>query len=138
MSTFVDTSAFYAVIDAGDEAHSRAKSEWRRLLHDDADLYTTNYVLVETMALLQSRIGLAAVRLFAEDIAPVLQILWIDAAAHGSAMQLLTTANRRDLSLVDCVSFQAIRTRKVREVFCFDPHFAEQGFRVRPAGRESD
>lgn len=133
MNTFIDTSGFYAVMDAADEVHPAAKTEWQRLLSENVDLYTTNYVLVETLALLQSRIGLDAVRLFSEDITPVLRILWVDSSAHGSAIQLLLTANRRDLSFVDCVSFQAMRSRGIREVFCFDPQFAEQGFHVLPA-----
>lgn len=133
MNTFVDTSAFYAVMDAGDQVHPPARSEWLRLLSDNVDLYTTNYVLVETLALLQSRIGLDAVRLFSEDITPVLRILWVDSSAHESAIQLLLTATRRDLSFVDCVSFQAMRSLGIRDAFCFDSHFSEQGFRVLPA-----
>ena len=135
MNTFVDTSAFYAVMDAGDELHPSAKPEWLRLLKDNVDLYTTNYVLVETMALLQSRIGLDAVRLFSEDITPVLRIMWVDSSGHEAATQLLLTANRRDLSFVDCVSFQAMRSRRIRDVFCFDSHFSEQGFHLLPAQR---
>ena len=135
MNTFVDTSAFYAVMDAGDELHPSAKPEWLRLLYENVDLYTTNYVLVETMALLQSRIGLDAVRLFCEDITPVLRIMWVDSSEHEAAIQLLSTANRRDLSFVDCVSFQAMRSRRIRDVFCFDSHFAQQGFHLLPAQR---
>lgn len=135
MNTFVDTSAFYAVMDAGDEVHPAAKSEWQRLLSENAELYTTNYVLIETLALLQSRIGLDAVRLFSEDITPVMRIMWVDSSAHESAVQLLLTATRRDLSFVDCVSFQAMRSRGIRDVFCFDSHFLEQGFYVLPVQR---
>jgi predicted nucleic acid-binding protein len=132
MSVFVDTSAFYAVMDAGDAVHHSAKTEWKQLLSEGVELCTSNYVMVETLALLQSRIGLGAVRLFAEDITPVLKILWVDSSAHESAVQLLLTANRRDLSFVDCMSFQAMRSRGIREAFCFDPHFSEQGFQVLP------
>lgn len=132
MIAFVDTSALYAVMDAGDAKHPQAKGEWLRLLKDKVELHTTNYVLVETLALLQSRIGLDAVRLFSEDIIPVLNIIWVDSTAHKLAIQLVLTAARRDLSFVDCVSFQAIRSYGIRDVFCFDPHFSEQGFSILP------
>jgi len=132
VSTFVDTSAFYAVIDAADEMHPSAKTEWLRLLGDEPELCTTNYVLVETFALLQSRIGLDAVRLFSEEMTPVLRILWVDSSAHESAVELYLTANRRELSFVDCVSIQAMRSRGVRDVFCFDRHFSERGFLIHP------
>jgi predicted nucleic acid-binding protein len=133
MSAFIDTSAFHAVMDAGDTMHPKAKAEWLRLLSENVELRTTNYVLVEALALLQSRIGLDAVRLFSEDITPVLRIIWVDSSVHNTAIQLVLTAARRELSFVDCVSFQAMRSQGIRDAFCFDPHFAEQGFRVLPA-----
>ena len=61
MSVFVDTSALYAVLDADDGKHSPACAEWQRLLLNSS-LVTTNYVLVETTALLQHRLGVEAVR----------------------------------------------------------------------------
>lgn len=62
MSTFVDTSALLAVLDASDVAHKVADRIWRRLIESDERLVSTNYVLVETFALVQRRLGLPAVR----------------------------------------------------------------------------
>ena len=55
MTVFVDTSAFYAVLDRDDANHAAAEEAWRALLGEPATLLTTNYVLVETAALLQRR-----------------------------------------------------------------------------------
>jgi len=38
------------------------------------------------------------------------------------------TAARRQLSLVDCISFEVMRRRGIKTAFTFDDHFAEQGF----------
>ena len=132
MTTFVDTSAFFAVLDADDRMHSKARKEWGRLLETNTSFRTTNYVLVETSALLQSRIGIDALRVFAADVLPVLDIIWVDAAMHLSAQHSLLVASRRDLSLVDCVSFEVMRRLRIDDVFCFDPHFSQQGFQVLP------
>jgi predicted nucleic acid-binding protein len=35
----------------------------------------------------------------------------------------------RDLSLVDCVSFEIMRDLGIATTFSFDDHFAQQGFR---------
>jgi len=35
---------------------------------------------------------------------------------------------RRQVSLVDAVSFVAMRQRKIEEAFAFDPHFEQEGF----------
>jgi predicted nucleic acid-binding protein len=132
MTTFVDTSAFFAVLDADDQMHQKARQEWERLLDTDTALRTTNYVLVEISALLQRRIGMDGLRLFAADVVPVLDIIWVDAGMHLSAHHSLLVAARRELSLVDCVSFEAMRRLGIENVFSFDVHFAQQGFQVLP------
>lgn len=128
MSVFVDTSALLAVLHTEDANHARAARTFRTLLQTDEELVTTNYVLVETVALLQHRFGLAAVRRFEDDVAPVLALDWIDAEAHAEGTAALLTAGRRELSLVDCVSFACMRRRGLTRAFHFDRHFREQGF----------
>jgi uncharacterized protein len=51
---------------------------------------------------------------------------------HLSVHHALLVASRRDLSLVDCVSFEAMRRLRIDTVFCFDAYFAQQGFQVLP------
>lgn len=132
MICFVDTSAFYAVLDADDRNHPAAKIAWESMLRADATWVTTNYVLVETGALLQHRIGLEAVRLFQEDIFPLLRVEWVDESAHLGGITGVLAARRRGVSLVDNVSFITMRRLGIRDAFAFDPHFSEQGFRCHP------
>ncbi|MGH8647350.1 MAG: type II toxin-antitoxin system VapC family toxin [Gammaproteobacteria bacterium] len=128
MIVFVDTSAFYAVIDGDDRNHRRADEIWKTLLREGSALLTNNYVLLETSALLQHRIGLAALRAFHEDVLPLLTIDWVSPERHKAAVEAVLTANRKKLSIVDCTSFQTMRERAVRAAFCFDDDFKQQGF----------
>ncbi len=132
MRVFADTSALYAVLDADDANHVKAKAEWQRLLASQVPLITTSYVVVETVALVQHRLGVEAVRLFQQALAPVLQVTWVDHATHQAGVAAVLAAGRRGLSLVDCVSFEVMRQLELRDVFAFDPHFAEQGFTGGP------
>jgi uncharacterized protein len=132
MTVFVDTSAFYAVLDRDDANHDRAGGTWAKLLGDAANLVTNNYVLIETSALLQHRLGVAAVRTFHEDVVPLLRIDWISEPRHKAGMEAMLTAARKKLSLVDCVSFQSMRELGIRTAFRFDSHFHEQGFDTLP------
>jgi predicted nucleic acid-binding protein len=116
------------VLSAADSNHSRAARSFRSLLESEESLTTTSYVLVETVALLQHRFGLASVRRFQDDVAPVLGVIWVDAELHAEATAALVIAGRRELSLVDCVSFAAMRRHGLARAFHFDRHFAEQGF----------
>jgi predicted nucleic acid-binding protein len=59
-------------------------------------------------------------------------VYWVDEATHSSAHHALLVAARRDLSLVDCVSFEVMRRLHLDHAFCFDAHFAKQGIRLLP------
>lgn len=128
MRVFIDTSAFFAVLDKDDENHAKAKHTWQSILEHDNTLVTSNYVLIECFALIQNRLGLEAVRAFQEDILPLLNTEFIDSLTHKAGVSALLAASRRKLSLVDCVSFEVMRTLGIKNVFVFDPHFKEQGF----------
>ena len=128
MSVFVDTSALLAVLDADDAEHPRAKRTWEHLITHDEVMTCSNYVLVETFALVQRRLGMEAIRAFQADVCPLLNVEWIDEVTHRSGVAAVLAASRRRLSLVDCVSFEVMRRLGINRVFCFDPHFEEQGF----------
>jgi uncharacterized protein len=130
MNIFVDTSAFLALLDADEQHHVEAQRIWAKLAKESADLYCTSYVLVETAALIQNRLGMPQLRAFHENVFPFLRVVWVDSTLHGPGMAAVVTANRRQLSLVDCVSFAAMRQNGINHAFAFDMHFEEQGFDV--------
>ena len=132
MNIFIDTAAFLAVLNRNDQFHQPARDTWDEILESDSTLFSSNYIILETTALLQHRFGIEAVRLFESDILPVLEIVWVDKDIHMQAMSGLLVANRRNLSLVDCTSFEIMRQIGIEAVFTFDPHFSEQGFTVFP------
>lgn len=128
MSVFIDTSAFLALLDRDEAHHADASAIWTRLVNDDEALVATSYVLVETYALVQRRLGLDAVRTFTGDFVPLLDVEWVGPDLHQAAVSALLVAARRDLSLVDCVSFEAMRRRDTVRAFAFDDDFSAQGF----------
>lgn len=128
MNIFLDTSGVLAVLDEDDNNHSRAKRAWSKILPTGANLISNNYVLVETLALLQHRFGLEAVRVFQEEIFPILRIHWVDELIHRIGVSTLLAAAKRKLSLVDCVSFETMRQLGLTTAFTLDSHFHEQGF----------
>lgn len=133
MTTFADTSALYAVLDADDEYHERAGAAWSSLLSEDETLVATNYVLLETFALVQARLGMDAIRGFSDDLLPVIRTAWVTQEDHRAAVQALLAADRRELSLVDCSSFLVMRKLGLESAFTFDEDFEDQGFKTVPA-----
>ena len=132
MTTFIDTSAFLATLDRADRTHAAAAAVWTRFRDQDELLVTSNYILIETSALVQRRLGLDALDALTRRFLPVVEIHWVEPLEHQTALETVLTAARRDLSLVDCTSLLLMRHRAIPTAFAFDRHFAEQGFQVIP------
>ena len=132
MTIFTDTSAIYSLLDRDDANHKQAKASLSEILDAGDSLLTTNYVLIESFALLQHRIGMEAARTLHEDILPIISIEWVHETVHRAGVSALLAASKRRLSLVDCVSFETMRALGIRSAFAFDPHFSEQGFTCIP------
>jgi predicted nucleic acid-binding protein len=129
---FVDTAALLAIINVEDVNHEIAKAAWKDFINDGDMLVTNNYVLVESAALIQSRLGIRFLQKLTSELLPLLEVHWIGEEQHGEALNLVVASNRRNLSLVDCSSFDTMRRLDIETAFTFDPHFREHGFNVIP------
>ena len=134
MTEFVDTSAFFALLDADDHHRDRARAHLQKVVEGGIDLLTHEYVVVEATALIQRRLGLGALRRFVDDLLPIVEVAWVGEDLHREAREALLAAGRRTVSLVDWTSFLVMRRHGVRRAFTFDPDFGAEGFEVVPAG----
>ena len=130
MSVFLDTSAAYAFLVGTDAAHQDVARAFRDVLEGGRELVTTNYVVVETTALLQHRVGLEAVRAFHDRVLPLARLVFIEPALHRRAYLRLMRADRRGLSLVDCSSFEVMEAEGLRDALAVDADFEGEGFAI--------
>ncbi|MCK4338193.1 MAG: PIN domain-containing protein [Candidatus Aminicenantes bacterium] len=130
MKIFADTSGLYALLVRNDYMYVRAKLNFEYFAENKVNLMTSSFVLVETMALLQRRIGMEPVRDFTTKILPLLDIIWIDQDWYSLGVQRLLTRGERDVSLVDCLSFEIMEARDITHAFTFDRHFEDNGFTI--------
>jgi len=127
-AVYCDTSALYALLDRSDANSSSAAEAWQRLADESASLVTTNYVVVEAVALTQARLGMAAVSALRTLIDPFITVHYVDAVLHLAAFEQVVSLSRRAVSLVDCASFTFMRQHGLGRAFAFDRHFREFGF----------
>lgn len=130
MSVFIDTSAFIALIDSSDEFHSAAANLFKDTVESDEKFFTSNYVLLETIFLLQREIGLPAVNDFRKFMLPLVNIIWIDEKINNDCLNNLIAAEKRKISLTDYSSFYILDSFKIGSVFTFDKHFKEKGYQI--------
>jgi len=127
-AVFIDTSAFLAALDKGDKFHTEAAKKWSVLARGKSELWTTDYVRLESWSLIQRRMGAEAVKSFQDDWLPLCKIHEVGPDGFERAAAQWRIAQRRNLSLVDLTSFDAMRQLAIRTALAFDQHFQEMGY----------
>lgn len=129
MTVFVDTSALYALLDEDDRHHLSAVERWRNLL-DHEDLVTTTYVVIETSALVQRRLGHAAAEQLHVGLLPAIDVQPVGVELHQRAVSRWRATGVRGLSLVDVASFELMEAIGAVSAFAYDDDFDAAGFRT--------
>lgn len=132
---FIDTSAFYAMDvknDANYERASRIKEDIARNKYGMP--YTTNYVIDETITLMRFRAGHEEAVAFGEKIksSRVLKIIRADENIENRALNIFKEFRDIELSFTDCVTYVVMKELGIKDIFAFDRHFSQLGFRVVP------
>ena len=109
---FVDTSAYFALFNDRDVDHGRIAAAVRRLSRERAQVFTTNFVLTETHALVLRRLGRAiAVRV-------------LD-APDASSTVIVRQYTDKDFSLTDATSLAVMQRLRIGRVVTLDDHVAQ-------------
>ncbi|MBI4737504.1 MAG: PIN domain-containing protein [candidate division NC10 bacterium] len=124
-SCFVDTSAFYALLDAEDPHHPKSVGLFTQLARSRARLLTSNHVIFETYSLVLSRLG----RWMAQSWLGKLNMQIERAMPEDErrAVQIVLQFRDKDFSLVDASSFALMERLRLRQAIAFDPHFRQYG-----------
>lgn len=137
MKIFIDTSAFYAMMDAQDDFHPKANDFFIETIHHECLFYASDDILVETLALLQNRLGRKASRSFVEHIMPLFALFWVDQRIHERVLRNLLLVSGSKNRFVDYRSFQIMRDQAIKSAFSLDDPFRLQGFDFIPYSETS-
>ena len=127
----IDSSAFFALLVDDDAFHQQALGYYHLLLEREQELWTTSYVLSETIALLQRRRGFESARSFVEKFEPSIRVHWVDAAVHQAAWRRYADSRGAGMNLVDWTVATVAESMNA-QIFTFDSDFSNQGFAVVP------
>jgi predicted nucleic acid-binding protein len=134
MRLFVDSSGWTALYNPRDKYRARARTGIQLIAGQEVEFITTDYVLDETITNLQSGYSHAAAEKFGIWVLQqeTVQIERITEAIWDEAWALFQQYDDKDFSFTDCTSFVVMQRHKLRDVFSFDHHFEQMGFRLWP------
>jgi uncharacterized protein len=126
---FVDTSAWYALIDRDDQGHECVA----RFVHDHRGrLVTTDYVFDETVTLLRMRLGHEAAVKAGEHMrsSRLVDLTSVRVEDQDESWRLFRRFAYQRFSFTDCTSFAVMKRLGLREALTLDGHFRVAGFEL--------
>ncbi|MDQ4044792.1 MAG: PIN domain-containing protein [Chloroflexota bacterium] len=123
---FVDSSAIIALANRGDPTHEQAVAAYHELVEGGYRLFTTDYVIVETLQLLDLAFGADLARQWLRD--QRLPVYHADEQDVRRATAMIISARPGTrLSLTDAVSSVVMERLGVSDAFAVDPEFLADG-----------
>lgn len=131
--SFVDASAFYALEDSDDVNHEEAVTIRRAIKKGKLQirrLYTSNYILDETLTLIRMHLGHNQAIDFGERIkkSRIVNIVRISAEVEERAWVIFKKYKDKRYSFTDCTSFALMEEIGIKNAFAFDRNFEQYGF----------
>jgi len=131
-TVFVDTSAFYATTDRASNDTSSVRRILARLIDDQVQLVTTNFVVAELHALLLSRgnrhVALTTVQEL--RLSPSLTIERVNELDEERAWEIIERYDDKDFAFADAASFAVMERLEIFAAVSLDRHFAQFGWTI--------
>lgn len=106
---------------------------WRDVAERRPVIYSSEHVLDEAATLLARRTNYAWAAAWGADVLAA-GIRWLrpERSDLEESFRLMRKFADHAVSYTDCLSFALMRREHIKDVFGFDRHFVDAGFRLRP------
>ncbi|HWV25144.1 MAG TPA: PIN domain-containing protein [Thermomicrobiales bacterium] len=122
---FVDSSAIVALVDRNDATHEAAVAAYQDLLQQGYRLFTTNFVVAETVNMLTDGVGAHVARQWLRDNR--LPIYHADEQdEHRARALVIGSLSEHGLSYVDAISLVVMERLGVADAFAVDTNFLSE------------
>lgn len=129
---FIDTAGWANLFVATDSYHLQATAWFSQARQQQIEIVTTNYVVIELVALLNSPLHVPRLQIFqyidAVRTATYINLIHINSTTEDAAWSLLKSRVDKNWSLVDATSFVIMQQFGLQEALTTDKHFEQAGF----------
>lgn len=130
MKAFIDTGDFLAISDKSDIFHELSATVYQKVVEQKAILYTSNYIIDETITLIRARVNHNAAVAFIKGLDDSdITILHITEKDEYSAKEIFIKYKDKDFSYTDCTSFILIDKYSIDASLSLDEHFSQYGYK---------
>ena len=139
MKIFVDTSAWFALYEPAEVRHGAARRFFEREQRRSIELFTSDYILDESLTLIRFKINHAAALAFGRKIlgSHLTHLIEVNRSIRDKAWEYFRRHSDQSYSFTDCTSFVLMRQLHIRCAFAFDDHFRHVGFTLLPVKADS-
>jgi uncharacterized protein len=130
VTLFVDTSAFLALVDRDDPAHTGMLAAFA--LGRTEPLATHAYVVVETLSVARRRFGATVAADIVDRVMPAIDVTPVDIDLHAAGIAAFRESIESSVSLVDRTSFAFMRRQGIDRAIALDADFRTAGFETLP------
>ena len=129
---FVDTSAWIALFVKNDKYHSKAISLFKNIQKTSSFLYTSDYVVDETVTTIRMKSNHQQSLIALESIldSHMTSLIYINPDYFMKTTQLYQKYKEHTFSFTDISSFIICQHLRIKDVFSFDEDFRIAGFNL--------
>ncbi|MBW4665707.1 MAG: VapC toxin family PIN domain ribonuclease [Chroococcus sp. CMT-3BRIN-NPC107] len=129
---FVDTLGWASLFVNTQPYYPQAEQYFRLAAQQQKIIYTTNYIITELVALLNSPLRVSRSRIFeivdAIKTVAYVEVIHMDDVTDSVAWKLCKSRVDKAWSLVDCTSFVVMESIGSQEALTTDQYFEQAGF----------
>ncbi len=131
MMIFVDTGAWYALVDSSDKNHKKSVGFINDLKQP---LITSNFVVDETLTLVKNKLGYDVAKGIGENLwkGKAAKIIRVSEEDEMYAWDIFLKYKDKNFSFTDCTSFAVMDRFSIKSAFTFDEHFKQYGKKSMP------
>lgn len=132
---FLDSGFFIAWTVKKDEYHNSSQEVLVSFKTNKTRIYTSNYVLQETITRIIYRAGFTVAKLFIDqfsqlEAAGLITVIWIDRPLHQETIEILKKYRDHPFSFVDASIIAVIKHLKLGKIYTTDAILRQTGLDV--------
>lgn len=138
---FLDSGFFIAWTVKKDAYHNSSQEALVSFKTNKARLYTSNYVLQETITRIIYRAGFTVAKLFIDQFsqledADLITVIWIDHFLHQKTIEILQKYRDHPFSFVDASIIAIVKHLKLQQIYTTDSLLRQTGLNVVVLNKE--